>query len=304
MLSIHFILETIRLSSRKRYIFTTNGSFKPLILHNWITQIDEACIETKSTAIFRLSLDRYHSERNNYDNLKLLLEWFHSPVWERAKTLFFRSNLSDEAYVHQRISSVSRDLGWNVRWEQMNALTWNVYLDDKEYRVIYRPLIEPDKVGVSDTYNIDEYVDLITNMEGGMVPRFGTPKGCHGCHGCRVEVDCSSCGTEEEDGLDISIDTDGRVLVYGAELSVLGNIYNEVLSYNLLRKRMKDEPAYDILKKYSLQKIISHLSTDVQFGERIRAINYPYNVIRELNKLDSQKLRDKLFEIEESTVEV
>lgn len=137
-------------------------------------------------------------------------------------------------------------------------------------------------------------MDILEEFDGKVI-KLGVPKGCQGCQGCKGE---GTLLCQEEDGMDITIDTSGEVYLYGGELQSLGSIYEETISYPLLMARMRENELFRVILDVPLKTIISELSRDEAFKKIIESTNYPYCVIKNLNKSDPEKLRKMLLAIE------
>jgi len=292
LLNINSMLEIIKLTSNKRYIITTNGSIHESQLKKMINKINEASKLSNSNSVLRISLDTFHLKSSKYNNTELLIQWFLDDTWEHCNHLFFRSLLIEENVIKNELISICDKNNWNYEWIEENKLTRSIKINNKEFKIILRPLVNPHEIGIEDTYNIFEYSDILSKTDGFNLI-LGIPKGCQGCHGCKG-LGVPVCGSDS--GLDITIATDGNVYLYGAEISSLGSIYDEHITYNLLKKRINKSKIYTILRNNETEKILKYLSKDIEFKKYIEEINYPYWVIKILNKKNPEKLKTMLLE--------
>lgn len=104
-------------------------------------------------------------------------------------------------------------------------------INGKEFRIVMRPTINPEKFKVTDKYNLKEYLDVMDSLNRNSKFHLGKPQGCIVCRGCFGKEDNGQC--DLIDDLDITITAKGNVYLYGAELSVLGNIYEEHVTFYL-----------------------------------------------------------------------
>ncbi len=223
-----------------------------------------------------MSLDPYHARAVRYDNLENLLRWFMSgDKWANC-SLFFRSNITDEQFVADRFRMVCTPNGWDLKWMQKDQFTQTAIVEDHEFDVVFRPIVNPGEIGVHTRYSTFEYIDIVSNMKGS-------------------ELTLGYREDKSKKGLDITINPDGNAYFYGAELSSLGNIYHDLLDYDLLHKRLDNYPIYKVLRSRPLKEILVALSKDPQFERSIIETNYPYWVIRTLNQIDPVKLRKILI---------
>lgn len=294
LLNTEGILGIISLSKNKRFVITTSGSFEPSQLSLIISDIDEACNKNTSYCILRLSVDTFHEKSRNYlDNLETLLKWYTENKWKSCKHIFFRTNIIDEKFVYNKFKKICEINKWSFRWEGNDEFVKNIWVNGRLFRLILRPIVNAGTLGIKDKYSIHEYIDILSASDGCNI-MIGTPKGCQGCQGCQGQG-LPAC--QNLDGLDITIDTDGNVYLYGGEISTLGSIYDEKLSYEILQQRLKEDSIYKILRTISMKKIFATLSEDLAFKKVIEETNYPYSVIRNLKKNNLTKLKSMLLNI-------
>ncbi len=272
LLNMEGLLRILRLSSGKRFILTTSGSFRPERLQKIIADINAACHDSSSECLIRLSFDPYHAKAVRYDNFENLLRWFmNGNEWSNC-SLFFRSNIPDEQFVAERFQTVCSENGWELKWEQKEQFTQTAIVENHRFDVVYRPIVNPGDIGVHNSYSIFEYMKIVSDLSG-------------------ADLTLGYREDKSNKGLDITINPDGKAYFYGAELSSLGNIYDDRLTYDLLNKRLDDDSIYEVLRSRPLKEIFKILSQDPQFEQSIIETNYPYWVIRTLNEIDASKLR-------------
>lgn len=282
------------LSRGKRFIITTNGSFAPLRLHTILDRIERACGANDNRCIIRLSVDRFHENSKNYqDNLENLLKWSFNNEWKYCRGLFFRSNILDESFAKEKFRGICEKNGWEFEWDDRFSFAKNVKVNGRPFRIIFRPIVDAGSVGIQEKYSTYEYMDLLEESDGKDL-KIGVPKGCQGCQGCKGE---GSLVCAEKEGLDITIDTDGQVYVYGGEVESLGSIYEERIDYDVLRKKLSERPVFRILLTVPFKKILHALAEDESFRNIIESTNYPYCIIKNLKKADPEKLNRMLLSI-------
>ena len=123
----------------------------------------------------------------------------------------------------------------------------------------------------------------------------GKPQGCRVCRGCFGKEDNGQC--DLMDDLDVTITAKGDVYLYGAELSVLGNIYEEYVTFDLIKERMNLIPEYEILQKYTIREVIERLLQDEKIGPLVEKVNYPYAIMRNLLKEHEKELKTILNQL-------
>lgn len=295
LLNIEGLIGVLSLTNDKRFIITTNGSFEPLRLSSIINNINDVCRQYSNTCILRLSVDKFHSNSKNYqDNLENLLKWYMADKWERCKSLFFRTNIIDEDYIENKFKKICLKNNWDFEWDKSKDIFAKfVKINKKEFRIIFRPIVNAGDLKIKDRYTVYEYSDLLSKSDGHEI-KIGVPKGCQGCLGCK-EDGVLAC--QVLDGLDITIDTDGSVYLYGGEISSLGSIYNEKLNYDIISKRLQKNKLYNILLNNPLKKIVNELAKDKKFKNIIENTNYPYHIIKNINKANPKKLKNLLLNL-------
>lgn len=289
-------LTNIILRSKfKRFVLTTNWSFPKEKLENMLERINLACAVWKNKCIVRLSVDRYHENWKNYfDNLDTLLKWHFEKKWQFCNWLFFRTNILDEDFVKEKFTKICDENWWELVWDNSdNPFARVIKVNWEEFRLLLRPIVNAWEIWIYDKYNIEEYTELLSEADGHDI-KVWVPKWCHWCQWCKSwwEAACLIINW-----LDITVDTDWEVYLYGWELSSLWSIYNEKLNFDVINDRLNNDKYYKKLLHIPLKNIIKELSKDVEFKKIIKDTNYPYAIIRNLKEANFEKLKKMLLEL-------
>ena len=112
----------------------------------------------------------------------------------------------------------------------------------------------------------------------------GKPRSCRGCKGCDGWKDGLP------NGLDVTVTARGNIYLYGAEVKCLGNIYKELIDYNLLNKRVRETPELVKIQSVGIKTIMEKILNDEVVGKKAREINYPFAIIRECMKTNPEDI--------------
>ena len=94
-----------------------------------------------------------------------------------------------------------------------------------------------------------------------------------------------------DNGLDITVNAKGDITLYGAEVDILGNIYDEEITYDLLNDRVNDNDVIRTLQMYGVRDVMQAFLEDKVLGSETAKINYPFAVIRELMEKDPERVK-------------
>lgn len=293
LLNMRLLLEAMKMEPNSNYIITTGTGLKIKQLNERLNQIDEVCASTNSHCTIRVSLDRYHAEQVNYsEKLSYLIQCYLDKKWTNCNTLFFRTTFGDEQFALNTLRDVASDNDWDFSYINKSEVLNVVKVNNEEFKLIMRPTITPSKYGVSPRYTIWEYLDIMDKYKAGKEFAFGMPQGCRVCRACFSAENDNLC--YNMDDMDITVTATGDVYLYGAELGVLGNIYEEHVTPELIKSRINTLPEYQMLMSHSIRDILIKLSTDGILREEILDINYPYAVIRNLMSTHKDQLLELL----------
>lgn len=272
------LIDILKLSSQKRFDLTTSGSFPTKKLLKFIEEIETTCQTSNNECWVRLSLDTFHARAVHHDNFSNLISWFlQDGKWQKCR-LYFRSITSEEEFVSDCFTNACRQNNWDFRWESKSQFAKVITINEKPFEVIFRPIVKPVELGLQDKYPIYEYLDMLSDTNGREF-KLGFRKG-------------DSLG-----GLDVTINPDGNIYFYGAELSSLGCIYDEIVDYDLLTHRLDSNPIYTTIRNAPFKQILFALAKEPRFKKCIEETNSPHWVIRTLNDIDSERLKQIILSI-------
>ena len=253
----------------------------------------DICKRNNSTCAIRISLDHFHADQINYEEkISQIIKWFFDVRWEACNSCFFRTTFVDKEFVNKVFSNITQKEHWEYKLVEESAIVTKAVINGKEFRIVMRPTINPEKFEVTDKYDIIEYLDIMDSLNKNSKFYLGKPQGCRVCRGCFGKNDNGQC--DLMDDLDVTVTAKGDVYLYGAELSVLGNIYEEHVTFDLIKERMKLIPEYEILQRHTIREVIERLLGDDKLGELVKKVNYPYAIMRNLLKLHEVELKSIL----------
>lgn len=296
LLNMNMLKETMNMEENKRFIITTGIGKSLEKLEEDFETINAICKEKNSTCAIRISLDHFHADQINYEEkLSKIIKWFADNKWEACNRCFFRTTFVDKEFVDNVLRTIAEKEKWEYKLIDESAIVTKAMINGKEFRIVMRPTINPEKFKVTDKYNLKEYLDVMDSLNKNSKFFLGKPQGCRVCRGCFGKEDNGQC--DLMDDLDVTITAKGDVYLYGAELSVLGNIYEEHVTFDLIKERMRLIPEYEILQKYTIREVIESLLQDEKIGPLVEKVNYPYAIMRNLLKEHEKELKTILNQL-------
>lgn len=298
LLNMEMLKETMNMQTGKRFIITTGIGKSLEKLEKDFDSINSICKKNNSTCAIRISLDHFHADQINYEEkLSQIIKWFADEKWDACNNCFFRTTFVDKEFVNKIFTKITENENWNYKLIDESAIVSKALINGKEFRIVMRPTINPEKFKVEDKYNLREYLDVMDSFNKNSEYYLGKPQGCRVCRGCFGKNDNGQC--DLMDDLDVTITAKGDVYLYGAELSVLGNIYDEIVTFDLIKERMKLIPEYEILQKHTIREVIEKLLQNERIGPLVEKVNYPYAIMRNLLKEHENELKLILNELKD-----
>ena len=284
LLNTDMISETIAMNPNKKYMVTTGLGLSIENIEKDLSQINDACIESNSLCVIRISLDSYHNNLDFDDNVDQVMKWFLDKRWERVRTCFIRGTVAEGALLLKNLKKYCKENKLFMFKKKINKYTYATIINKKFFQVILRPTIYPTEEELKKEDTLLKYIDNLLKIDTEEI-NLGKPRSCRGCKGC------DSWKSGLENGLDITVNAKGDITLYGAEVDVLGNIYDEEITYDLLNNRVNDNDVIKTLQSYGIRDVMQAFLEDEVLGSETARINYPYAVIRELMEKNPERVK-------------
>ena len=274
LLNVKAIEDAIATNPKKKFMVTTGLGLSLEKIEEYFSRINEACIKGDSYCVIRLSIDSFHKNLDFNDDLRTIIEWFIAKRWERVRTCFFRGTVCEGKILLKNLKKYCKEKKYMCFCKKINKYTYAVIINKKFFQVILRPTIYPSEEVLKKEETMLKYIDRMLKIDTEEI-YLGKPRSCRGCKGC------DSWKSGLPNGLDITVNAKGEVTLYGAEICVLANIYDEVVTYDLLNERVNKIPEFKILHTNGIRKVMKAFLDDEKLGKLTSEINYPFAVIRE-----------------------
>ncbi len=284
LLNTEMISNTIAMNPNKKYMVTTGLGLNTENIEKDLSQINDACIESNSLCVIRISLDSYHNNLDFDDNVDQVMKWFLDKRWERVRTCFIRGTVAEGALLLKNLKKYCKENKLFMFKKKINKYTYATIINKKFFQVILRPTIYPTEEELKKEDTLLKYIDNMLKIDTEEI-NLGKPRSCRGCRGC------DSWKSGLENGLDITVNAKGDITLYGAEVDVLGNIYDEEITYDLLNSRVDNNDVLKTLQSYGVRDVMKAFLEDEVLGAETAKINYPFAVIRELMEKDPERVK-------------
>lgn len=271
------IVDSILLNGPKKYMITTGLGISLGDLEQKITKVNSACNQTQSFCVLRISVDSFHGNIDFGEELDTILRWFILKKWDRVRVCFIRGTMSEGKLLLKNLKKYCWKNHFICICKRINKYTYAVIIKGKFFQVILRPTIYPDINSLEKEETTLEYINSLFEIDEEEI-NLGKPRSCRGCKGC------DSWKSGLSNGLDITVNAKGDIYLYGAEIVCLGNIYKEVISYELLNSRVMENFLLVKLQSFGIKKVMEAMLEDLVLGPLVKEVNYPFAVIRECMK--------------------
>lgn len=283
LLNVDAIIESILLNESKKYMITTGLGYSLTFLADKLTEVDEACKKTNSLCVLRISIDSFHGNLDFGDDVDEVITWFVEKKWQRVRTCFIRGTVSEGKKLLKNLKKYCFRKHKFYVCKKINEFTYAFVISGKFFQVILRPTIYPSVNEALKEAPTLEYLDKLFQIDTEDII-LGKPRSCRGCKGCDGWKDGLP------NGLDVTVNARGDIYLYGAEVKCLGNIYNELIDYSLLNKRVRETPELVKIQSVGIKTIMEKILNDKVVGKKAREINYPFAIIRECMKTNPEDI--------------
>ena len=274
LLNIEAIEEAISTNPNKKYMITTGLGMSLDKIEEYFSRINDICVRDDSRCVIRISVDSFHKNLEFPGDLKTVFGWFIDKRWERVRTCFLRGTVAEGKVLLKNLKKYCKENKYMCFIKKVNKYTYAVIINKKFFQVILRPTIYPTEEVLEKEESMLKYIDRMLKIDTEEI-YLGKPRSCRGCKGC------DSWKSGLPNGLDITVNAKGEVTLYGAEICVLANIYDEIVTYDLLNERVNNIPEFKILHSHGVREIMEAFLNDDKLGKMTKEINYPFAVIRE-----------------------
>lgn len=277
LLNIEAIIDCMSLNTKKKYMITTGLGNSIDKLEKKISKVNEVCIVTESLCVLRISVDSFHGNIDFDKDLEVIIKWFINKRWECVRVCFIRGTVAEGKILLKNLKRFCWRNFLLCICKKVNKYTYAVIINGKFFQVVLRPTIYPSSKELSSEEPMLSYIDTLLKIDTEDI-YLGKPRSCRGCKGC------DSWKSDLPNGLDITVNAKGDIYLYGAEICCLGNIYDEVITYDLLNERVNSCPELVKLQSYGIRKVMEAFLDDSDLGPIAQRINYPFAIIRECMK--------------------
>lgn len=272
LLNMNILKVVMDMEKNKRFIITTNVGKSLEKLEADFEMINEICKKNNSTCAIRISLNHFLVDQINYEEkISQIIKWFFDLKWEACNSCFFRATFMDKELVGKIFSNITQKEHWEYRLIEENDIITKAVINGKEFRITMKNTINPEEFEIADKYDIAKYLDIMENLHTNSKFYLSKSQIDEGLFGKNEIEHCDLI-----DDFDVTITSKGDVYLYGSETSTLGNIYEEHITFELLKERMKLMPEYEILQSHSIREIIEKIFGDDKLGELVKKISNPF----------------------------
>jgi hypothetical protein len=263
----------------KRFDLITSADVSPEILNRLIDKATIITARTDSILRIRVSIDRFHRSNTQEKNIMLLLKrLLRINAINHNLELSFRSITTDVDFTKEYLNSIARGIGIHPEWIYRDELGYLMRIDLNNIEVDFQSIINPEESKIKDIFTIEEYIFLLEK-------RFKRP------------FTLGNMETEDKPALDVTIRPNGDIVFYGLECEKVGNIYQDNISYNDIRRFIENDLFYRVFIGRPFRDIISALRTNKKISEMIDKINNPYWNVREIYSIWPKEIKEIVMSI-------
>lgn len=284
ILNTDAIVDCILLNDSKKYMITTGLGYSTSFLEEKLSKVNDACLKTNSVCVLRISVDSFHKNLDFGEELDEIITWFLKKKWQRVRTCFIRGTVAEGKTLLKNLKRYCLRKRRFYVCKKINEYTYAFIISGKFFQVILRPTINPNKNEATKELSTLEYLDRLFEIDTEEIV-LGKPRSCRGCKGCDAWKDGLP------NGLDVTVNAKGDIYLYGAEVVCLGNIYDELIDYDLLNRRVLENSELMKIQSVGIRTVMEHILKDEVLGEKAKEINYPFAIIRECMKTNANDVK-------------
>jgi len=259
--NIKLFYEILKLSKgNNKFEFITSGYFEYKKLSVVLDNIDEIVSSKGDECNIRLSSDSHHIPQLKHLPHGRCIDDFVKHKYDNL-SLSFRSIDPDKEFTRNYLMSQSIEMGYKSKITQINALEDVISIDGIDFRVDYKNLVKPNDM--YDNYlSMWEYIDCIEEKVGKPFTLGSLNK--------------------DENGLDVTIKPNGDVYLYGLEFQILGNIHEDIISYDYIKNEIAANPIMKKMYSEPFREAIYCLGDTKFIDNVIDKVNNPYWILKEI----------------------
>jgi organic radical activating enzyme len=228
-----------------------------------LAEISRLCDINNSALSYRISIDKFHADEIGRDVLEMLISIFSEEKFEKIN-LQIRSITGQEKYVFDRLHNLLTSKHIKYKILVINEIEYELTADQITIKIQFKPTVSPGSFNYTDEWSVDKYVYFLENSR-------------------QTNFHIGLLNDSLTDPLfDITINPNGDVVLYGAELYILGNITKEVFSYELLKQRVFENKDLSYLISTRFIDLLRIWRLDLKKSDLIRKINNPFWLIRSI----------------------
>lgn len=272
--NVETFLEILSLSNGgKKFEFLTSGFLREDELGDFYG-ILQLKIHPNDKCNIRLSSDSHHVAAIKNKNHGFSVNYFET---KKAKnlTLSFRSIDCDKSFTQQYLRAEIEKYNLSCEIETISVLEDRIYINNNQYQIDYKNLVFP-KSKDKNYLSLEDYV-LSLEKKTNKPFTFG-----------------SLNKFPMETGIDLTIKPNGDAFLYGIEISSLGNVHFNELSWEIVENLIRKNEVFSFLYKQRLLDILAKNKDDSRIDQIVKQVNNPYWLIKEIHR-KTGKLEEFLY---------
>ena len=235
-------------------------------IEDFLLKIQKITTKNSTTVAFRLSLDEFHETQINRDTLISILNIGKKNNIDKSISFEIRSITGQEDYIFQRLKKSFEKIDINFKINKLNDLAYSIQSSILNLKVQFKPTVKPNNFDYQDSWTILKYIEHIekqreSNFHIGYVKY-----------------------SKSNPDLDITINPNGDVVLYGLEPFILGNIYNEIITYEKLLLQLNSLPVLRYLTNTPFKELIKNWSKNTKIEKIVSTVNNPFWVVRNIEE--------------------
>lgn len=229
-----------------------------------LSELSLLCKTKNSTLAYRISIDEFHAKETNRDVLEILVALFSENNFQNI-TLQIRSITGQEDYLFNRLQQLFGEKNIKLAITALNEIEYEVLTTKVCIRIQFKPTVNPDNFNYIDDWNIDKYIEFLEKSRNSAF---------------HIGLLNDSILNPQ---FDITVNPNGDIVLYGVEPFVLGNITKEVIDYEILKHRVKENSELQNIISRRFIELIQAWRNNSKKAELIKRVNNPFWIIRNLH---------------------
>ncbi len=257
--------------SKRNFEIRTSGNIPRVKFAAFIDKVNQIMKQNGDHCKLYLSLDEYHIQKLKHDNLAYAVELFVKNNYD-STSLAFRSILTNKEFVKKYIED-KLSAKHSIGWREVDPLHQKLIINNREFSVYFRSMVGSLSNASNDVYKLERYIDILEE------------------HYYRPFTLGNVPIPPEKVGLNVTVNPNGDVFLYGTEFEPLGNVNRDNITYRTIRKFVQQDPICSTLLTVPFKDILHVLRKDSQMSRVIDKINNSHWIVRTLNSVCPDKLK-------------